>query len=327
VSESWVILGGAGFIGSHFADALMASNHVSKVRIIDNFSSGKIWHIQQHQHDARFTVVDQDLKDLNLLTSVCEGFNHALHLASNPEISRAAVEPTIDFDNGTLLTQNALEASRRAGIENFVYASGSGVYGDCGDLLLNEDHGPLITNSTYGASKLAGESVISAYCNMFDMRGTSFRFANVVGPRQTHGVVYDFIRKLRFDPQNLSVMGNGYQSKSYINVKDVVSGVLMAIRRQQADYRVFNIATDDYVNVREIVQIVFEAMEILQDSATVHYSDNDRGWKGDVPVVRLDTARIKGLGWESTMNTRSAIINSAQALLKEYDLESAQTNK
>ena len=192
--ERWLVVGGAGFLGSHFVDRLLGSGGAAGVTVYDNFSSGREWHLEQHGDDDRLVVQRADVDDLETLHDVMRGHDAVIHLASNPDIARAAIEPTIDFDQGTVLTQNVVEAMRVTETPRILYASGSGVYGDLGETAIDEDWGPLVPISTYGASKLAGETLISAYAAMFGLRGRAFRFGNVVGPRQTHGVGFDFVR-------------------------------------------------------------------------------------------------------------------------------------
>jgi UDP-glucose 4-epimerase len=245
-----------------------------------------------------------------------EGHHAVIHLASNPDIARAATEPEIDFYEGTLLTNNVLEAMRRVGVERLLYASGSGVYGDLGEIEANEDYGPLIPVSTYGASKLAGEALISSYCHMFGLTACAFRFGNVVGPRQTHGVGYDFIRRLIVDPTHLRILGNGAQSKSYIHVSDVISAVLLANELSKPKFQAFNVATGDYITVKEIADIAVEVLKLKQ-VPVYEFTGGDRGWKGDVPVVRLNTERIKRLGWRCRYDTRTALQRSLQSLASD----------
>ena len=246
----YFIAGGAGFIGSHFCDRLMTDAGVTAVTIYDNFASGRHWHIAHHTSDPRFKIVKADIKDLDVLTTAIAGHEMVIHLASNPDIARTAVDPELDFREGTLLTSNVLEAMRRTGVPCIVYASGSGVYGDAGERVIREDYAPMRPISTYGASKLAGEALISAYSSMFGMRGLCFRFANVVGPRQTHGVGFDFVRRLRTDGARLQILGDGRQSKSYIHVSDAVSAVLWAQGQASDNFAVFNVATEDTMTVR-----------------------------------------------------------------------------
>ncbi len=207
------------------------------VTLYDNFSSGREWHYAHHENDRRLRVIHGDVKDLAALERYMEGHDTVIHLASNPDIARAAVEPDIDFREGTFLTQQIVEAMRRTRTPNLLYASGSGVYGDLKDFEAHEDFGPLVPVSTYGASKLAGEALIASYCAMFDLRACAFRFGNVVGARQTHGVGFDFIRRLRVQPDRLRILGDGRQSKSYIHVDDVVEAVLLAHRDRTEKFR------------------------------------------------------------------------------------------
>ena len=203
------IVGGAGFIGSHFTDALLGPAGAAAVTIYDNLSSGREWHFAKHLGNPRFKFVKGDVKDLDALRRAMDGSEVVIHLASNPDIARAAAEPDIDFREGTYLTERVLEAMRLSSAKRILYASGSGIYGELGTVEANEDYGPLAPISTYGASKLAGEALISSYCHMFEMTGCVFRFGNVVGPRQTHGVGFDFVRALRKDPEKLRIVGPG----------------------------------------------------------------------------------------------------------------------
>jgi UDP-glucose 4-epimerase len=246
-----------------------------------------------------------------------QGHQVVIHLASNPDIARAAVEPDIDFREGTLLTNNVVEAMRLSHTSTILYASGSGVYGDLGEREAAEDHGPLVPISTYGASKLAGEALISSYCHMFESTGRVFRFGNVVGPRQTHGVGFDFLRSLLKDPRKLRVLGDGTQSKSYIHVRDVVEAVLMAAQRSSQQFAVYNVATGDYITVHEIARLAAECVGLDPNHVTLDYTGGDRGWKGDIPVVRLNTARIRQLGWVCKSGSREALRDSMMAMLSD----------
>lgn len=315
--ERFFLVGGAGFIGSHFTDRLLGDPGVRRVTLFDNFSSGREWHHQHHQRDDRLRVVRGDVKDLAALRAAMDGHDVVIHLASNPDIARAATEPDIDFREGTYLTQNVVEAMRTTSAKRILYASGSGVYGDLGELEVPEDHGPLLPISTYGASKLAGEALISSYCHMFGLTGCVFRFGNVVGPRQTHGVGFDFVRRLLRDPEVLPILGDGTQSKSYIHVSDVVDAVLLAHERCPATYQAYNVATGDYVTVREIAELAVECVGLPPGRTRFEFGTANRGWKGDVPVVRLDIGRIRSLGWTCRRSTREALRASMLAMLDD----------
>jgi UDP-glucose 4-epimerase len=316
--EHVLIVGGAGFIGSHFTDALLDDQRTERVTLYDNFSSGREWHYANHSEDERLFVVRADANDLDTLCTAMDEHDLVIHLASNPDIAAAMTNPAVDFDEGTLITHHIVEAMRRTGVSRIAYASGSGVYGDLGEVEADEDHGPLVPVSTYGASKLAGEALISAYAHMFDCQGFAFRFGNVVGRRQTHGVGFDFVRRLRDDPSRLTVMGDGTQSKSYILATDVVAAVLTALDADiGAPFSAFNVATGDYVTVREIVQLALDSLGLDDDSTLVDYGPEPRGWKGDVPVVRLDTTRIRALGWRPSAGSADALRHSMNAMLDD----------
>jgi UDP-glucose 4-epimerase len=317
MSERFFIVGGAGFIGSHFVDRLLSDADVAGVSIYDNYSSGRRWHHAAHDDNRRFEAIAGEVGDLDGLREAMDGHDVVIHLASNPDIAAAVTNPVIDFDQGTVLTNNVLEAMRTTSAGRLLYASGSGVYGDLAHLDAHEDHGPLVPGSTYGASKLAGEALISSYVAMFDLTGCAFRFGNVVGARQTHGVGFDFVRRLLKDPTCLTILGDGSQSKSYIDVGDVVSAVLLAHRKTRQPYRAYNVATGDYVTVTEIAKLALEALGLDPADVTFEYTGGDRGWKGDVPIVRLDTARIRELGWSHTVGSAEALSNAMRALARD----------
>jgi UDP-glucose 4-epimerase len=320
----YFVVGGAGFIGSHFVDRLLADSAVELVTAYDNFSSGREWHLSRHRDDPRFQVVRGDVTDLPALTTAMAGHDTVIHLASNPDIARAIADPAVDFDQGTLLTHHVVEAARVSRARRILYASGSGVYGELGEIEAHEDRGPLLPISTYGASKLAGEALLCSYCHLFDMRAAAFRFGNVVGPRQTHGVGFDFVRSLIRDPDRLTILGDGSQSKSYIHVSDVVAAVLLAAERSTEPFQAYNVATGDYITVTEIAELALECLGLSRETTVFSYMGGDRGWKGDVPVVRLDTARIRDLGWSHTMTSREALRRSMLAILAENTAEVAR---
>jgi UDP-glucose 4-epimerase len=312
-----VVVGGAGFIGSHLVHTLLSSPDRERVVVYDNFTSGRRWHLDPVADDARLEVVEADVHDLDALTAAMAGADTTVHLASNPDIARAATEPTVDFDEGTLLTNHVVEAARRAGVGLVLYASGSGVYGDLGDLEAGEDHGPLEPVSTYGASKLAGEALLASYAHMFGLRAVAFRFGNVVGPHQTHGVGFDFLRKLMDDPTRLDILGDGSQSKSYVHVDDVIAALLLAAARDRRPFEVFNVATGDYITVNQIAELAMACLDLDPGSVQVVRGESDRGWRGDVPVVRLSTERIRSLGWQNRFDSAGALRESMRSMLED----------
>ena len=318
---SFFIIGGAGFVGSHFVDELLSDFDTTKVTVYDNFSSGKRWHLEQWASDSRLKIIEADVRELQLLTASMAGHEVVIHLASNPNIAAAATTPAIDFDQGTLLTHCVAEAARMSGVNTVLYPSGSGVYGDIGEIEAAEDYGPLTPVSTYAASKLAGEALLSSYAYMFGLRAIAFRFGNVVGPRQTHGVGFDFIRNLRADPTRLSILGDGKQSKSYVSVGDIVGSVLLAHNKVVLPFDVFNVATGDYITVTDIATIACEVSGLDPKLVKFEYSGGDRGWKGDVPVVRLSSKKIRSLGWQQTMNCSESMRYAMNAMHNESRLQ------
>ena len=313
------MVGGAGFIGSHLVDRLLGSASVERVTVYDNFTSGREWHLANVASDPRLTTLRGDVHDLPSMREAMRGCDVVVHLASNPDIARAMTDPRVDFDEGTALTFNVLEAMRTTGTPRILYASGSGVYGDLGEVEADEDYGPLVPISTYGASKLAGEVMISAYCAMFDLSGCVFRFGNVVGARQTHGVGFDFLRKLLGDPHRLEILGDGTQSKSYIHIDDVLDAVLLAHAATSDRFRAYNVATGDYITVREIADLAVECAGLNVGSVKYDFLGGSRGWKGDVPVVRLSTERIRSLGWRCERSSEQALSDAMGSMVDESD--------
>jgi UDP-glucose 4-epimerase len=314
------IVGGAGFIGSHFTDRLLGDPATQQVTLFDNFSSGREWHFAHHLGDQRLKVVKAEVSDLATLTEAMRGHQLVIHLASNPDIAKAMTDPRVDFDEGTALTFHVAEAARLAGVGEILYASGSGVYGDLGEMEVAEDHGPTQPTSTYGASKLAGEAMLSSYASMFGIKASAFRFGNVVGPRQTHGVGFDFVRRLRRQPEVLDILGDGQQSKSYVHVDDVVNAVLMMHLTRQAPFETFNVATGDYITVTEIALLALQVLGLTEDTTEFRYAGGDRGWKGDVPIVRLSTERIRSRGWLCQRNCDEALLHSMQSMMADDEL-------
>ena len=315
------ISGGAGFIGSHITRRLLTLEHTQSVVVYDNFTSGSRSHLVQIESNPMLRIIEGDIKNLDFLTRSMYGSDLVIHFAANPDIAKAISQPDIDFWEGTYLTQNILEAMRINSVKEILYTSGSGVYGESPDVAFQESYGPCFPISTYGASKMACEALISSYCYMFSMRGHAFRFANVVGPKQTHGVGYDFIRRLKSNPTDLRILGDGSQTKSYIYIDDVIDAMLLvhkkslAIKNQHFD--VFNVATDDYISVTQIANIACRLAGLKPESVNYQYTGGDRGWKGDVPKVLFNVEKIKKLGWAAQRNSTQAMETAIKALFEE----------
>lgn len=308
--KKFFITGGAGFIGSHMVDELIGQGRVT---VFDNFSSGKREYISLHKESTDFRLVQGDLGDLEYLKKTIKGHDVVFHFAANPDIARSMLETDLDLREGTILTYNVLEAMRVNGIREILYSSGSGVYGDVGTTATPEDFGPLLPISMYGASKLACEGMISAFSHLYDIQGWIFRFANVVGQRQTHGVGYDFIKKLSKNPGELEILGDGTQSKSYLHVRDVIEAMLYVHEKASNRINVFNVATDDYIDVTTIAKIAIE--ETGLKGVQLRYTGGNRGWKGDVPKVRFNLSKIHKLGWRPLYTSAEAVRKSIQEML------------
>ena len=294
------------------------------VVVYDNFTSGTKSRLRSVLDHERLHVVIGDIGAFEDLVSAMQGCDHVYLLASNPDISLAIADPAVDFWQGTYLTHNILEAMRLNGVSRITYSSGSGVYGDQGETEVDEGFGPLIPISTYGASKLASEAMIAAYAHMFDIDAVVFRFANVVGPRQTHGITYDFVRRLLEDPSRLQILGDGSQSKSYIHVKDVVGAMMLLTEQAWDGFEIFNVETGDYVTVSEIADLVVERMGL--EKVPYSYTGGDRGWKGDVPIVRFRSSKLASRGWRCTYKSREAIIASIDANIAEATMNGVRAS-
>ena len=310
----YFVTGGAGFIGSHLVRRLLARTS-AEVVVFDNALPEHSWRLPAPGETPRLRAVRGDLKDLDRLKATLPASADAVfHFASNPDIARAASQPDIDFWEGTFLTQNLLEAMRFRRVNRIIYASGSGIYGETGDRPVTEDDPPRPI-STYGASKLACEALIRAYGHLFGVHGVALRFANVVGPRQTHGVAYDFVRRLRRDPTRLRILGDGNQSKCYVHIDDVLDAMLLLLGQGWHGFDAFNVAPDDAATVREIADLC--VAKVVGRDVAYEYTGGDRGWKGDVPVVRFDTSRLRARGWAPKRSTVEALRDAVDALIED----------
>lgn len=312
--KKYFVTGGAGFIGSHFVNRMLDTSKNS-VTVFDNFSTGRRWHFGERVKDPRLAIVEANAQDGDALLKAMPGHDIVYHFAANSDIASAQKEPSVDFLNGTLPTHHVLEAMRKTGVRRIVFTSGSGVYGEVPPVPIAENYDRMIPVSTYGACKLSCESLISAYSFMFDMTGTVFRFANVVGPMQTHGVAYDFLLRLAKDPARLKIFGDGTQSKPYIYIKDVLAAFALMEEKQTKGYDVFNVGTPDFLTVREIADIVCERMKL--SGVKYEFTGGSRGWKADVPVYRLDTTKIRARGWNNQLNSREAVTTAVDFMIED----------
>jgi len=312
--RSILVTGGAGFIGSHLVEGLLAENHVT---VLDNFSSGKREFLALHQDNPNFRLIEADLLLPEALEKALTGVDMVFHLAANPDVKLGAQNTRVHLEQNVLATYNLLEAMRRCGVKKIAFTSTSTVYGEATKIPTPEDYGPLLPISLYGASKLACEAQISSYCHTFEMQSWIYRFANIVGERGTHGVLVDFIRKLRENPVELEILGSGKQKKSYLEVKDCVLAMLHCVQHSNGQINVFNIGSEDSVDVTEIANIVSRQMGLTDVRYRYTGGMDGRGWKGDVKVMQLSIEKIKKLGWTPRGGCAHAILAAVKALLKD----------
>jgi UDP-glucose 4-epimerase len=311
-----VITGGAGFIGSHLVDRIM--KEAGEVWVLDNLTSGQEAFLERWYGDDRLHLVRTDVTKFEAMLPYLKGADVVFHLAANPDVRTAAENTYAHVEQNILATYNVLEAMRFQEVSDIVFTSTSTVYGEADVLPTPEDYGPLKPISVYGASKLASEALISSYVSTFGMNGVLYRFANVVGSRGTHGVIFDFIRKLRANPNELEILGDGKQRKSYVHVKDCVEAMVLGYEENNEPLGILNIGTEQSTDVITIADIVSEVMGL----SGVRYRttggvDGGRGWKGDVKVMSLDVSQLLGLGWEPKYTSDEAVRATALALLRE----------
>jgi len=305
----YFVTGGAGFIGSHLVDRLVETGSVT---VYDNLSSGRLEFIEHHRGKSNFRFIKGDLLDLDTLEQAVGGYDVVFHLAANPDIRAGSENTDLDLQQGTVVTYNLLEAMRINKIKKLVFASSGTVYGEA-TTAVSEDAGPLLPISLYGASKLAAEGLISAFCHLFDMQAWIFRFANVVGARNSHGVIFDFINKLKRNPQQLEILGDGTQRKPYLYIDDCIDGMLFALEHCHERVNVLNLGSDSSTDVTSIAAMLVDAMGLTE--VKFSYTGGERGWKGDVPQVRFDITKMKNLGWKPRYSSDEAVRKAIRYIL------------
>jgi UDP-glucose 4-epimerase len=306
-----LVVGGAGFIGSHLVERLVERGPVT---IFDDLSVGKLAFVSGPVGSGKASFVEGDARKLEDLLPFVKGHDVVFHLAANPEARRGLEDTRIDLELGTIATYNVLEAARREGVPRFVLASSGTVYGDTPKVCKEEDLGELPI-SLYGASKMASESLVSAFVECFGMRGTIMRFGNVIGPRGTHGAALDFLHKLRAKPAELEVLGDGNQAKPYLHVQDCVAGILHAVDHGKDRLSVFNLAPEGITTVRFIAEACVAASP--HPKAKIRYTGGDRGWPGDIPRSRMDASKLAALGFGVSMTSDQAVLRSVKELARE----------
>ncbi len=316
-----LVTGGAGFIGSHLVDTLL--DRGDDVIVLDNLKSGKMENLRQAEQRESFHFVEADLKHFPNITEVLHGVSIVYHLAANPEVRVGTVDPSVHFEENLLATFRLLEGMRASQeSKTIVFGSTSTVYGEATQLPTPENYGPLLPISTYGASKLGCESLISSYAYTHGMRGLILRLGNCVGSRSRHGILWDFIQKLRTNPNELEILGDGTQTKSYVHITDCLKAIFLSgesFLRSDKRVEVYNLSSPDQVSVKRIAEIVVEALGLRDVKMKVTGGvDGGRGWFGDVKVMQLSVTKLMKLGWQPKFNSEGAIQAAASELVTEH---------
>jgi UDP-glucose 4-epimerase len=303
------ITGGAGFIGSNLVDRLLAAGHA--VTVYDNFSTGQPRFLEQARQHPNFRLVEGDLLDVPRLAETLAGHDLVFHLAANADVRFGTEHPRKDLDQNTIATFNLLEAMRANGVRRIAFSSTGSIYGEP-DAFPTPENAPFpIQTSLYGASKLAGEGLITAYCAGFGFQGYIFRFVSILGERYTHGHVFDFYKKLLANPQQIEVLGNGKQRKSYLYVQDCIDAILTVIDRAHEQVNIYNLGADEYCQVDDSLGWICNHLGLAPER---RYTGGERGWVGDSPFIFLDTAKVRSLGWKPKLSIREGVIRTLQYL-------------
>ena len=310
-----LVSGGAGFIGSHLVDELLKRGF--RVRVVDNLSSGSLENVRHNIGNKNFEFVRGDLKNPEDSLKAVKDVEIVYHLAANPEVRVSTTAPEIHFKENVITTFNLLEACRKVdAVKKLVFASSSTVYGDAKVFPTPENH-ELKPISVYGASKAACESLICSYAYLYGFKAASLRYANIVGPRLRHGVVFDFLMKLKGDPNVLKVLGDGTQKKSYLYISDAIEATLLVTDKLTERFETYNIGNEDWITVAEIAEIVSKIAGLKPKIIFTGGTRDGRGWPGDVKYMLLSIEKIKKLGWKPKHTSREAIELTAKALARE----------
>ncbi len=311
-----LVTGGAGFIGSHVVDKLIENG--TKVKVLDNLSAGSLLNLSDHKNNKNFHFVKKDLNDSESLKETLKDVKTVFHIAADPEVKTGFENPQISYKENIENTFYLLEQIRKSDVETILFTSSSTVYGEPDTIPTPESYGPLIPISPYGASKLACEALISSYCHTYGLKGQIFRLANVIGSRSNHGVIWDFLNKLRVDNKKLEVLGNGKQSKSYLHVNDCVDCFFFCLTINKRQLEIFNVGNEDRVDVISIAKLVCKTMNLKDvDLVTTGGVDNGRGWIGDVKKMHLDISKLKKLGWRPKLSSVESVKIASQEIFNE----------
>ncbi len=308
------VTGGAGFIGSNLCGRLL-ENRKDKVTVYDNFSSGRHEFLKDIKDNPNLKIIKGDLLDARKLERVMKGADVVWHLAANPDVRVGAHDTNVHIEQNVMATYNVVEAMRRNNIGRIAFTSTSTVYGEANEIPTKEDYGPCIPISLYGASKLAAEALISSYCHTFDMSAVICRFANCVGKRSTHGVIFDFVNKLNKNPRELEILGDGRQNKSYFLVDDCVDAMIHTIRLKSKRVEIYNVGSTDMITVTELADIVVS--ELGLKNVKFRYTggvDGGRGWKGDVKTMQLSVEKLAASGYKLKHNSKESVEETVRVM-------------
>ena len=306
------VTGGAGFIGSHLVDELIKRGN--QVTVYDNLSSGKKDFFKQHIKNDNYNFVDDDLLNLERVKKEIKNHDVVFHIAANPFVRLGETQTRLDLEQGPIVSYNILEGMRKNNIKKIVFSSSSVVYAETPPIDIPETYGPTLPISLYGAGKLATEGLISAFCGTFGFQTWIYRFANVVGIRSTHGVIVDFIDKLKRNPEELEILGDGKQQKPYLHVSDIVDGILFGFENSNDQINLFNLGVDSNTTVTKIANMVVEEMNLK--NVKFKYTGGSRGWAGDVPRFQLNTSKMKKLGWKAHYTSDDAVRKAIKETIK-----------
>jgi len=304
-----VITGGAGFIGSHLAEALSGKGEAI---VFDNFSSGR----REFLDAMDIKIVQGDIRKFEETKKVCKEVDVVYHFAADPDVRKSYDEPLENFKIDVLGTVNVLEACRLNNVKQIIFASSSVVYGNAG--IPTPENAPIAPISNYGAAKAASEYYVSTYSQLYGIKAIVLRYANIIGPRLTHGVIHDFYEKLEKNPKELEILGDGNQEKSYLHVNDAVEATLLAVQRTKKDFEVFNVGSEEKITVKKIAHLIVSTLSL--ENVQYKYTGGKIGWPGDVPIMLLSIEKLKGLGWKPRFTVQKSILHTVD-WLKTHNLE------
>ncbi|MHB1907368.1 MAG: NAD-dependent epimerase/dehydratase family protein [Nitrososphaerales archaeon] len=311
--ENILVTGGCGFIGSHLVDYIMEKGN--EVLVLDNLSAGNLKNLEHWKSSKSLRIRKEDLLSPGL--AIPTNCDTIYHVAANPDVRIGSSNPSVHFEENIVATYNLLEAMRKSHAKKIVFTSTSTIYGEAEVMPTAEDYGPLEPISIYGGTKLACEALISSYAYTYGFKAMICRLANVIGARSTHGIIYDFLQKLEKNPQELEILGDGTQTKSYLHVKDCVEGILTGSDKATGQVSIFNIGSEDQINIMKIAEIVCEIGEYENVKYKLVPTADGRGWTGDVKVMRLDISKLKLLGWKPLMNSEEAVVQTVRNIIKQ----------